>query len=111
MAEQYGILAQGNPVAATDTELYVVPAAQRAIVSSIHIANRQSGAVAARLWFRLLGVATSDEQYIYFDVSIPGNNALLWGGGTTLVATDEIYCRASVQDLSFTVNGIVEDAP
>ncbi len=110
MAEQYGVIAQSNPVAATDTQLFVVPAAKRAVVSSINIANRSAGGVACRLWFRPLGAATSDEQYIYYDVNVPANDALLWGGGATFVATDEIFGRAASQELSFNINGIIEDA-
>ena len=111
MAEQYGVIAQSNPVAATDTDIFTVLAATRAVVSSINIANRSASPVACRLWFAPLGVATADAQYIYFDVSVPANDALLWGGGATFIATDVIRGRAASQQLSFTVNGIIEDAP
>ena len=110
MAEQYGVIAQSDPAAATDTLIYTVPAGKRAIVSSINVANRSAAGVDARLWIRPLGVATSDEQYLYFDKDVPANDFVLWKGGMTLIATDEIFGRAVTQELAFTINGILEDA-
>ena len=93
--------ARVKPSAATLTTLYTVPAATTTVVSSITICNISATQTTFRVAVRPLGAAIADEQYIYYDVTLAGNDTFIFTGGITLIATDVISVYATLATLSF----------
>ena len=106
MATTYKILGQVSPSAAAETDLYTVPGAAQAVVSSIIICNRSSSATATfRISASFTGTATAPKDYIYYDLIIGQNDTFIATIGLTLGTTDKIRIYASTANLSFTAVG------
>ena len=105
MAQVLKVLGQSNPSAATLTTLYTVPAVTTAVGSSITICNRSATATSFRLAVRPAGAAIANEQYIYYDVAIGGNDTFIATIGITLATTDVVSVYATLATLSFNLFG------
>lgn len=106
MTNTIKVLGQANPSAATLTDAYTVPGATTATVSSIMVANRSSVATAFRISVAVAGAADSNEQYLYYDIAIPGNDTFAATLGVTLAATDVVRVYATLATLSFQIYGV-----
>lgn len=106
MAETIKVLGQSNPSAATLTDAYTVPGATSAVVSSITVANRSATPTAFRVSVAVAGAADSNEQYLFYDVPIAGNDTFTATLGVSLATTDVVRVRATLATLSFNVFGI-----
>lgn len=106
MAETPKVLGQSNPIAATLTDVYTVPSSTVAVISTITVANRSSVDTTFRIAVSPAGAAISDEHYIYYDTTIPGNDTFATTIGISLEATDVIRVRATLATVSFNVFGI-----
>jgi len=88
--------------------LYTVPASTSAIVSTVIVCNR-GGASGT---FRLAhvdggGVAQlADEDYLYYDVTIPGNDTFTATIGLGMEATDSLVIKGSLEAINFVAEGI-----
>ena len=105
MATNYSILGQAAPSATTETDLYTVPAATETIISTLVVANRSSSDATFRISASAAGAATSDKDYLAYDLPIFGNSQFSATIGITLEATDKIRVYASSADLSFNLFG------
>jgi hypothetical protein len=105
MANVYKILAQSSPAATTETDLYTVPLATSAVCSSIAICNRGTTQTTFRVSLSQGGGATINKNYIYYDVTLAGNDTFIATIGVTLAATDKIRIYAGNANLSFQVFG------
>jgi len=105
MATALKVLGQSNPSAATLTTLYTVPASTETVVSTGVICNRSATATTFRVAVRPAGAAISDEHYLYYDVTIAGNDTFAFTFGVTLEATDVISVYATLATLSFQAFG------
>lgn len=105
MPTNYKILGQSAPNATTSTDLYTVPSATQAVVSSIVITNRDSAAATFRLSFAPAGAALANSQYAAYDVTVGGADSTIITIGATLAATDKIRVYASTANLTFTAFG------
>lgn len=105
MPESFSILAQSDPLAATLTVAYTVPASTEAVISSIVVCNRSGTATSFRLAFSPGGVAISNEHYTHFDIPIGGNDSYIATIGVTLEATDVVRVQATLATLSFNIFG------
>lgn len=103
--EVYKVLGQSNPAAATLTDAYTVPADTEAVVSTIMVANRSSVKTQFRIAVAVAGAASSNEQFIAFDVDITGNNMQEVTVGITLGAGDVIRVFATLATVSFNIFG------
>lgn len=101
----YKILGQSAPSANTSTDLYAVPSATDAVVSSIVVANRDSAAATYRISCAPTGANVANSQYIAYDVTVGGNDSTIITIGATLDATDKIRVYASTANLTFTAFG------
>ena len=99
------MLGQSNPSATTATSLYTVPAATQTIVSTITVCNQSATAATYRIAVRVAGAALAANQYVAYDVSLPGNATDTLTLGVTLGATDVITVYASTANLSFNAFG------
>lgn len=109
MADDYKVLGQSNPSAATLTAAYTVPASKAAVVSSITACNRSSTATSLRISVAVAGAADSNEQYIAYDVAIAGNEMKTFTLGITLETTDVVRVYATLATLSFNIFGVEKD--
>lgn len=106
MADTYKVLGQSDPLAATLTDAYTVPASTQAVISTITIANRSGTGTSFRISVAPAGGADSNEQYVAYDVAIGGNETLSLTIGITLEATDVIRVYATLATLSFNIFGV-----
>lgn len=106
MGEARKVLGQSNPVAATLTDLYTVPAATSVVGSSIVVCNRSATPTTFRISISIAGVADDNKQYLYYDVPILGNDTFIATIGITLAATDVVRVYAVLATLSFNLFGV-----
>lgn len=105
MATTRKVLGQSNPSATTLTTLYTVPALTDSVASSIVVCNRSATATSFRIAIRPAGASISDEHYIYYDISIGGNDTFCSTIGITLATTDVVSVYANDATLSFQLYG------
>lgn len=105
MAYTIKILGQVSPSATTETDLYAPGAATSAVVSSIVICNRSSTQGTFRVSVSAAGGATATKDYIYYDVTIAGNDTFIATIGITLATTDKIRVYSSSATMSFSCYG------
>lgn len=106
MAEAFKILGQSNPIAATLTELYTVPAATKTTVSTITVCNRSATPTTFRISAAVAGNTLADTQYIYYDQAVDGNSTYGITIGMTLAATDKIRVYSTLATLTFCAFGV-----
>jgi hypothetical protein len=99
------VLGQVAPSAASLTTLYTVPALTSTAVSSITICNRSGTATSFRVAIRPAGAAISNEHYLYYDVTIAGNDTFVATIGVTLATTDVVSVYATLATLSMQIYG------
>ena len=105
MANVYKILGQSSPSATTLTSLYTVPASTSTVCSSIVVCNRGGTATTFRVAISAAGAAISNKDYIYYDVTIAGNDTFVATVGITLATTDVVRIYAGNASLSFQLYG------
>ena len=105
MANAYKVLGQLNPSAASAGDVYTVPSATEAVISSILVANIAGTADTYRLSVRPSGAAQEDKHYIAYDTNCPANDTISLTLGITLAATDVITVYAAGANLTFNVFG------
>ena len=105
MATTYNVLGQSAPAATTAADLYTVPAATEAIVSTITVANRGSSAGTYRVYVRPAGASVANQHYVAYNVSLPATSTYTLTLGITLAATDVVSVFASTVDFSFNAFG------
>lgn len=106
-----GILGQASPAAATDTPLYTVPAARRAVVSTIVIANTAATATAFRVHAQIAGAAAAAGNALFYDVPLNANTTVTVTIGAALATTDELGVYATDAGVTFTCFGEESDVP
>jgi hypothetical protein len=105
MATVYKVLGQSSPSATTETALYTVPAATSAVASSVIVCNRSAVLSTFRISIAIGGAATTNKDYIYYDLPIGANDTFIATIGVTLAATDEVRVYSSNTNLSFSLYG------
>jgi hypothetical protein len=105
MGNVYKILGQSSPSATTETDLYTVPSATSAVCSSLSVCNRGSSQTTFRISISEAGAATSNKDYLYYDVTLAGNDTFIATIGVTLATTDKIRIYSGNSSLSFQVWG------
>jgi hypothetical protein len=108
MATTPKVLGQLVPGATTLTALYTVPGATNTTVSSIMVCNTSATPTTFRVSVAVAGAADDPKQYIFHDITIPGNDTFTATVGLTLAATDVLRVYATLATLSFSAFGIEE---
>ena len=101
----YKILGQSSPSATTETVLYTVPAATSSVCSSLSICNRGATQTTFRVSISAAGAATANKDYLYYDVTLAGNDTFIATIGVTLATTDVIRVYSGNASLSFQLFG------
>ena len=106
MAETYKILGQVAANATTTHNVYTVPAATQAVISSIVITNRNNNANCTyRVAAQQAGAALANQHYIAYDAPIAALDTVALSLGVTLGNTDVISVYSANANLSFSVFG------
>jgi len=105
MATIYKILGQSAPAATTEVDLYTVPSATDAVVSSVSVCNRGTATGTFRIYVSPAGAATADANYLVYDAELAAKSTIAFTLGITLDATDELRIYASTADFSFNAFG------
>ena len=105
MANVYKILGPNSPSATTETALYTVPAATSAVCSSISICNRGGTQTTFRVSISQGGAATTNKDYLYYDVTLAGNDTFIATIGISLATTDVVRVYSGNASLSFQLFG------
>lgn len=108
MATAYKVLGQSAPSATTSTDIYTVPSATEAVISSIIVTNRGATSATYRLSIRpngSPGAAPANQNYLAYDTSIGANDSVTLTLGITMDASDIVTVYASNSNLSFNVFG------
>ena len=106
MADAYSVLGQADPLAATLTTLYTVPASTETITSALTACNRSATPTTIRVAVRPAGAAIANQHYIAYDMPIGANETITLILGITLEATDVISVYATLATVSFNVFGV-----
>lgn len=104
MASTYKVLGQVVG-AASNTNLYTVPSATQAIVSTIVVCNRAAAGKTFRIMVRPDNAALANQHYIAYDVAILANDSIALTLGVTMDASDKLDIYSSDTNLSFTAFG------
>jgi len=105
MPSTYKILGQVELDAATIGDLYTVPSATEAVISSLTICNRTSTPATFRIAIRPGGAALANQNHLAFDAPLAGNDTVILTLGLTLQATDVISVLSSNADTAFQAYG------
>ena len=105
MATTYKVLGQSAPSATTATNVYTVPSATEAVVSTIVVCNRAASAATYRISVRPNGDTQANQHYIAYDATVSANDSTALTLGLTLDAADVITVYGSTADLSFNIFG------
>ncbi len=106
MALVYKVLGQSDPAATTLTDAYTVPASTEAVISSIQICNRASGAKTVRVSIAPAGAVDALLHYLLYDFSVAANVTHTLKLGVTLATTDVVRVYAITQDVTFSIFGV-----
>lgn len=110
MPTEYKVLGQSAPAATTAADAYTVPSLKYAVVSTITICNRGTGAATYRVSVRPNGASQSNQHYVAYDATVPGNDTIALTLGLTADASDVFTVYASTANLSFNIFGSEIDA-
>lgn len=105
MATTYKVLAQSNPSATTNTDIYTVGAGKSAVVSTIVIANLAAADATFRIAVRPAGATLANQHYIAYNITVGASDSTTLTLGVTLAATDVITVYGSTASLAFNVFG------
>ena len=105
MATTYKVLGQSALSATTNTDVYTVPSATEAVISSITVCNRTGSPVTYRVAIRPNGATIANEHYLAYDVTVNGSDTTIMTIGLTVNAADVVTCYASAASLSIGVYG------
>lgn len=105
MPTTYKVLAQSAPSATTDTNIYTVPSATSAVVSTIVIANRAASTATYRIAIRPGGATLANQHYIAYNITVGASDSTTLTLGITMATTDVLTVYASNANLTFSVFG------
>jgi len=95
VATSYKILGQAEPADTSNADLYTVPSATEAIVSTLIVSNSSAADTSFRIFIRDGGAAAATSNAIAYDTVIGANTQAAFTLGLTLSATDIITVRSS----------------
>lgn len=99
------VLGQLDPLAATDTVLYTVPALTETEVTMFSVANRGAAAITWRMGLSAGGGALANEDYIYYDLALNPGNSFIHAAPLLLAAADEVRVYSDLATAAFAVCG------
>jgi hypothetical protein len=106
MGEALKVLGQAAPVANVQTDLYTVPAATSATVSTLQVCNQAGTKAEFRVRVRVNGAADHAKQFLYFDQALLAKDTFTATIGLTLGAGDVVSVQSDSGSVSFNLFGV-----
>ena len=107
MADTFKVLGQSKPAGNTLTDLYTVPGATSAAVSSLVACNQSStGSCKVRVSVAVAGAVDAVAQYIVYDALLVPNETKSFVIGITLATTDVVRVLSDCGQASFNLFGV-----
>ena len=105
MATNYKILGQLNPTANTLSNVYTVPSANQAVISTVTVCNQSIADAAYSIAVSPGGEADAVKHYIVRGGTVPAADALAFSLGLSLGAGDVVRANTTSSNLSFSIFG------
>ncbi len=105
MASTYKVLAQSNPSAETDTDIYTVPASTQTVISTIVICNQDTADANYDIAVRPDDETLAAQHYVAKTITVGASDSTALTLGITMNADDVLTVQASTADVSFSVFG------
>jgi hypothetical protein len=106
MAIAYKVLGQSAPASTANADLYTVPSAKSAVISTLVIANTTATAATARVFIRIAAATAAASNAVIYDVTIPANSHASFTEGWTLTTTDVLTVQSGTANaLTFSAFG------
>lgn len=107
MPQTHKVLGQSAPSSTSNADIYTVPSATQAIVSTISVANLTTAAATFRIAVRPAGATVANQHWIAYDVALGGGDAITLTLGVTLAAADVLTVRSGTANaLAFSAFGV-----
>jgi hypothetical protein len=90
MPTNYKVLGQSAPANTSNANLYTVPSATEAVISTISITNTTALGAIGRIFVRPDAAAAATSNAIVYDMTFPANSVIALTLGITLNAADVI---------------------
>jgi hypothetical protein len=94
-------VAQSNPAANTPADLYTVPSAKQAVVSSLTVCNYGTAVANYDLRVRPAGATAADVHLLAKGVAIPAKETAFITAGIALATTDVVTVEANTASVTF----------
>ena len=94
-------VAQSNPAASTPANLYTVPSATSAVISTLTVCNFGTAVAVYDLRIRPAGATATDAHLLASGVAIAPNETAFITAGVALSATDVVTVEADTDDVTF----------
>ena len=105
MATNYKVLGQLVPTANTLSNVYTVPSATQAVISTITVCNQNATNASYSISISPAGATDNVRHYIVRGATVPAADALAFTLGITLGNTDQVRCNTNSANISFNVFG------
>lgn len=106
MAETLKILGQAAPAATTETEVYTVPSATTAVISTLSVCNQAATPATYRVALRpAADSTTAAKHWVVYGATIDGSDSTFFTLGWTLSAGDKVIIYTSSATMSATLTG------
>jgi hypothetical protein len=102
-------LAQNQPVTATETTVYTVPASNKALVYGIVVANVALSPGAFRIFLVPSGGGAGVGNAIYYDVNLPGQDTFAANIAALMEAGGFIVVYSDTGNHTFTISGLLRN--
>jgi hypothetical protein len=105
MPTTYKVLGQLNPAANTLSNVYTVPSATQAVVSTITVCNQTASNVSYSIAVAPDGQADNVRHYIIRGGVVPAADSIAMTLGITIDANDQIRANTNNNSVSFSIFG------
>lgn len=93
---------QSNPAAATAADLYTVPSATEAVISTLAVAEHGGAGATFDVLIRPAGAGASGSSVLIKGGQLDANDTVFFTIGIALAATDVVTVEADTGDVTFT---------
>ena len=105
MPTTYKVLGQINPAANTLSNVYTVPAATQAVISTITVCNQTASNASYSIAVAPDGQADNVKHYIIRGGVVPAADSIAITLGLTIDAADQVRANTNNNSISFSIFG------
>lgn len=105
MTTNYKVLGQSNPIGNTLTNVYTVPAATQAVISTITICNQSASNASYSIAVAPNGETDNVKHYVIRGGVAPAADAIAITLGITIDATDVVRANTNSPNVSINIFG------